>query len=44
MTDVREILRLESLGLNHSQIAKSAVVSRQTVLNVLTKAKEADTN
>ena len=38
MTDYREILRLRSLGLNHSQIAASANVARQTVITTLTRA------
>lgn len=39
MTDYREILRLRSLGLNHSQIADGAGVARQTVITTLTRAK-----
>ena len=38
MTDYRELLRLRSLGLNHSQIALSAGVSRQTVITTLARA------
>lgn len=38
MTDYREILRLQRLGLNHSQIAQSAAVSRPTVIAVLRRA------
>jgi transposase len=38
MTDYREILRLRSLGLNHSQIAESMVITRQTVITTLQKA------
>ena len=38
MTDYREILRLRSLGLNHSQIAVSAGIARQTVITTLTRA------
>jgi transposase len=38
MTDYREILRLRSLGLNHSQIAASAGVARQTVITTLSRA------
>jgi transposase len=38
MTDYREILRLRNLGLNHSQIAVSAGVARQTVITTLTRA------
>ncbi|MCL1919399.1 MAG: IS21 family transposase [Peptococcaceae bacterium] len=40
MTNYREILRLESLGINHSQIALSVGCSRQTVISVLKKAKQ----
>ena len=32
MTNYREILRLRSLGLNHSQIAESMGIARQTVV------------
>jgi len=39
MTKYREILRLDSLKINHSQIAASAGCSRQTVISVLQKAK-----
>jgi len=39
MTDYRELLRLRSLGLNHSQIAVSAGVARQTVITTLTRAR-----
>ena len=38
MTDYRELLRLRSLGLNHSQIAISAGVARQTVITTLKRA------
>jgi len=38
MTNYREILRLRSLGLNHSQIAASSGVARQTVITTLSKA------
>ena len=38
MTDYREILRLRSLGLNHSQIAVSAGIARQTVITTLSRA------
>jgi transposase len=38
MTDYREILRLRSLGLNHSQIAASIGNARQTVITTLTRA------
>jgi DNA-binding transcriptional regulator LsrR (DeoR family) len=40
MTNYREILRLKSLGLNPSQIAESAAISRPTVISVLQKAAE----
>lgn len=39
MTNYREILRLDSLGINHAQIARSTGHSRQTVLSVLKKAE-----
>ena len=42
MTDYREILRLRSLGLNHSQIAESALITRPTVIKVLQKALAAE--
>ena len=38
MTDYREIMRLRSLGLNHSQIAESLGVSRTTVIHTLQRA------
>jgi transposase len=38
MTDYREILRLHSLGINHSQIAESTAISRPTVITVLQRA------
>jgi len=38
MTDYREILRLRSLGLNHSQIAESTWTTRPTVIKVLQSA------
>jgi len=38
MTNYREILRLSSLGLNHSQIVESAAISRPTVIKVLQQA------
>ena len=38
MTDYREILRLRSLGLNHSQITESLGVARQTVITVTQRA------
>ena len=40
MTDYREILRLESLGINNTQIALSVGCTRQTVISVLKKAKQ----
>jgi transposase len=42
MTDYREVLRLRSLGLNHSQIAESTGNARQTVITVLQKALTAE--
>ncbi|HHT27060.1 MAG: IS21 family transposase [Eubacteriales bacterium] len=39
MTDYRQILRLRSLGLNHSQIANSLGVSRTTVIRTLQRAQ-----
>jgi len=39
LTNYREILRLNSLRINHSQIAASVKCSRQTVISVLQKAK-----
>lgn len=38
MTQYREILRLNSLGINHSQIAANVGCTRQTVISVLKKA------
>jgi len=38
MTDYREIMRLRSLGLNHSQIADSLGASRTTVIHTLQRA------
>lgn len=38
MTNYREILRLKSLGINHSQIADSMMLSRQTVVTTLQRA------
>ena len=38
MTNYREILRLKSLGINHSQIAESMSLSRQTVVTVAQRA------
>jgi transposase len=40
MTQYREILRLNSLGINHSQIAASVGCSRQTVISVLKKTAQ----
>ena len=40
MTNYREILRLDSLRINHAQIARSTGHSRQTVVNVLRKAEQ----
>ena len=40
MTNYREILRLKSLGLNHSQISVSMGISRTTVIMILQKAAE----
>jgi transposase len=40
MTNYREILRLKSLGLNHSQISSSMGISRQTTVTVLQRAAE----
>ena len=40
MTNYREILRLDSLKINHSKIAASVGCSRQTVISVLQKAKQ----
>jgi transposase len=39
MTNYREILRLRSLGLNHSRIAESMGVSRPTVIAALQRAQ-----
>lgn len=39
MTNYREILRLQSLGLNHSRIAESMGISRQTVVTALQRAQ-----
>lgn len=38
MTNYREILRLRSLGINHSRIADSMGISRQTVVTALQRA------
>ena len=40
MINYREILRLDSLGINHSQIAMGVGCTRQSVITVLKKAKE----
>jgi len=39
MTNYREILRLQNLGLNYSQIAASAELSRPTVIKILRLAR-----
>ena len=38
MTNYREILRLHSLGFNHSQIVESTAISRPTVITVTQRA------
>lgn len=38
MTDYRELLRLQSLGFNNSQIAAGAGIARQTVITTLQRA------
>jgi len=38
MTNYREILRLRSLGINHSKIAESMGIARQTVVTALQRA------
>ena len=38
MTNYREILRLSSLGINHSRIADSTTISRPTVITILQRA------
>lgn len=40
MTDYREIMRLEALGLNKVDIAESCACSRNTVADVLRRARE----
>lgn len=40
MTNTREILRLQSLGLNNTQIASGSGASRTTVVGVLKRARE----
>jgi hypothetical protein len=42
MTKYREILRLQSLGINQTGIAGSCGYSRATVRKVLNRAKELD--
>ena len=42
MTKYREILRLQSLGINQTGIAKSCGCARKTVRKVLNRAKELD--
>ena len=42
MTDYREILRLKSLGFSERNIARNCVCSRNTVSNVLKRARELD--
>ena len=44
MTSYKEILRLQSLGMNNTQIASGCGCSRTTVINVLQKAKEQGMN
>jgi len=39
MTNYREILRLNSLGLNKTQIAEACMCSRTTVIQVLRQAE-----
>jgi IS30 family transposase len=38
MTNYREILRLRSLGINHTKIAEGMGISRQTVVTTLQRA------
>jgi transposase len=40
MTNIKEILRLEGLGINHAQIAGNVRCTRQTVITILRKANE----
>ena len=40
MTNYKEVLRLQSLGINNSQIAAALGCSRTTVIAVLKKAGE----
>ena len=42
MTNYREILRLKSLGFNHSQIARSMSISRQTAITAVQQAEALD--
>ena len=42
MTNYREILRLQSLGLNNSRIADSTGLTRPTIINVLQRAEVHD--
>jgi DNA-directed RNA polymerase specialized sigma24 family protein len=42
MTKYREILRLQSLGLNQTNIAESCRCARKTVRKVLNRAKKLD--
>ena len=44
MTNYREILRLNSLGINNTQIAASCDCTRPTVINVLKRAREIGLN
>ena len=44
MTNYREILRLRSLGLNHSRIAESMGISRPTVIAALQRAQAQELN
>ena len=44
MTNYREILRLRSLGLNHSRIAESMGISRPTVIAALQRAQTQELN
>ena len=40
MTNYREVLRLAEMGFNHTRIAESVGVTRQTVSTVLRRAEE----
>jgi transposase len=44
MTNYREILRLSSLGINHSQIAAGMGIARQTVVTTLQRAVAQELN